>query len=64
MDERPQNPDLKPQLNVHRRTTQVNIALVVGVLLFLLGTLIVVFVFERNAPEVRNDQYQKSQQSP
>lgn len=65
MDEpRPQNPDLKPRINVHRRTTKVNLAVVGGVIFFLVVTFIVVALYQRNPAEVRNEQNQKAESRP
>lgn len=52
MDEpRPQNPDVKPTVDVHRRTTKVNLAVVAGVIFFLVVTFIVVALFQRHSPQ-------------
>lgn len=63
-DPRPQNPDLKPKVDVQRGTTKVNLALIVGVLLFLGATFLVVALYERNPAQTRNDQHDKVESRP
>ena len=44
-----------PQVNVHRRTTKVNLAIVVGVLVFFVLMIAVAFWASRREPAVTSD---------
>lgn len=65
MDEpRPQNPDVKPKVDVHRRTTKVNFAVMGGVIFFLLVAFIAVALYQGNPEKTRNEQHQKTESRP
>lgn len=57
------NPDVKPKVDVHRRTTKVNISVVVGVVTFLALTIAVILFIKRNPSETVEDQHQKMENS-
>ncbi|MBI2510658.1 MAG: hypothetical protein HYV96_01650 [Opitutae bacterium] len=53
------NPELKPGIDVHKRTTKVNVAATVAVIVFLLVTLSIVFLLARNpSPTVEKQHHQ------
>lgn len=57
------NPDVKPQIDVHRRTTKVNIGVVVGVLAFLTVTVLVILYIARNPKETVEEQHRQIENS-
>jgi hypothetical protein len=57
--DRAQNPDLKPSVDVHKRTTKVNIGVVIGVTVFLLVMSLAVFKYWRNPDRTANEQHQR-----
>jgi hypothetical protein len=61
MDESRPNPELKPHVDVHKRTTKVNFGTTIGVGLFLLITFIVVYLIARNPSPTVENQHSQSQ---
>jgi hypothetical protein len=61
MDELRPNPELKPHVDVHRRTTKVNIGTAAGVGLFLIITFFVVYFIARDPSPTVEQQHTKSE---
>jgi large-conductance mechanosensitive channel len=55
----PQNED-QPLVDVGKRTTKVNVGVVVGVVVFLLIAAIVMFIFVRSPAETRNEMHEEN----
>lgn len=61
MDEPRPNPELKPHLDVHKRTTKVNFGTAIGVGLFLLITFIVAYLILRDPSPTVEKQHTQSE---
>ncbi len=55
----PQTGD-KPLMEVHKKTTKVNLAVVIGVVLFFVIAAAVMFKFMRSPDETRNEMHEES----
>ena len=63
MDTGQTNPDLKPKVDPHRRTTKVNIGVFLGVLVFLVVAFTVVVMIQRNPKETVEQEHRRVENS-
>lgn len=61
MDEPRANPELKPHVDVSKRTTKVNFGMTIGIGLFLLITFVIVYLIARHPSETVEKQHTQSE---
>lgn len=62
--DREQNPELKPGVDVHKRTTKVNIGVVLGVMAFLIVTFVAVIWYQRHPSRTVEEQHDRVESRP